>query len=79
MLLGKSKQMEQTLKTQALSKNKAQFLEIKSIVAEMILVLELEMLVKLNRFSEKYRKKTRGRKHPKVLSENFPRIEEHEF
>lgn len=41
-----SKQMEQTLKTQALSKNKAQFLEIKSVVAEMILVLELEMLVK---------------------------------
>ena len=61
MLLGKSKQMEQTLKTQALSKNKAQFLEIKSIVAEMILVLELEMLVKLNKFSEKYRKKTRGK------------------
>jgi len=71
MLLGKSEQMEQTLETQALSKNKAQFLRIKSIIAEMILVLELEMLVKLNKFSEKYRKKDKRKEAPKNSFRKF--------
>lgn len=34
----------------------------------MILVLELEMLVKLNKFSEKYRKKDKRKKAPKNSS-----------
>lgn len=56
MLLGKNKQTNKPkpLKSQALSKNKNQFLAIKNIIAEMVLGLELEILKrKLNKFSGK--------------------------